>query len=149
VAIAFSSGAVTGVFFKDMDKQHNRESMTHEIYEKGFSVKNALGSVLVAVLITGSMTVYGQNGSSSASTSHPSKSQRAADRALSKQVRSALIAAKIVDVPTIVVRARSGQIALEGYVREQSEVEKAGQVAGTVPGVISVQNFLTLRQPGQ
>ncbi|WP_429316985.1 BON domain-containing protein [Paraburkholderia sp. GAS448] len=92
------------------------------------------------------MSAYAQTDTTSTPAPQSTKSSRAADRALSKKVRTALIAAKIVDTPTISVRAKNGSVTLAGSVREQSEIERAGEVARAVSGVNSVDNALTVRQ---
>ncbi|MFM0016810.1 BON domain-containing protein [Paraburkholderia sediminicola] len=107
-------------------------------------------AVLVVCLLTSASTgVYAQTSGASTITPQSTKSSKAADRALSKEVRAALIKAKIADTPTISVRAKNGSVTLEGSVREQSQIERAGEVARAASGVNSVDNALTIRQPGQ
>jgi osmotically-inducible protein OsmY len=64
-------------------------------------------------------------------------------------VHAALVKAKIIDAPNIVVRVKNGAVTLAGSVREQSKIDRAGEVARGVSGVNSVDNALTIRQPGQ
>ncbi|CAM2188011.1 hyperosmotically inducible periplasmic protein [Paraburkholderia sacchari] len=112
-------------------------------------MKIAFACALAAAVVFTSVSAYPQEGSASVPTNQSTKAGRAADRALSKKVRTALVKAKIVDSSGITVRAKNGSITLEGSVREQSEIEHAGEVAQSVSGVTSVRNALTIRQPGQ
>jgi hyperosmotically inducible protein len=112
-------------------------------------MKCTLAVLVVCLLTSASMGVYAQTSGASTPTPQSTKSGRAADRALSKEVRAALIKAKIVDTPTISVRAKNGSVTLAGSVRDQSQIERAGEVARAVSGVNSVDNALTIRQPGQ
>jgi hyperosmotically inducible periplasmic protein len=75
------------------------------------------------------------------------KAAHAADRALQKNVRRALARTKGLDVLGITVRARDGDVVLEGSVPEQAEIEQATQVAKGVAGVRSVRNALTIHIP--
>ncbi|MFD1558226.1 BON domain-containing protein [Paraburkholderia silviterrae] len=102
-----------------------------------------------SLLTSASMGVYAQTDVASNPVPQSTKASRAADRALSKQVRVALLKAKILDVPTISVRVKNGAVTLAGFVRDQSQIERAGEVAQTVSGVTSVKNAITIRQPGQ
>lgn len=101
---------------------------------------------VVCFLVTTSMGVHAQPNTDSTPASQPVKSSKAADRALSRKVRAALIKAKIVDTQTISVRAKNGFVTLAGSVREQSEIERAGEVARAVSGVSAVNNALAIRQ---
>ncbi|HEX7913502.1 MAG TPA: BON domain-containing protein [Paraburkholderia sp.] len=105
--------------------------------------------VVFCLLTSASIGAYAQTSETSAPTPQSTRSSRAADRALSKQVRVALIKAKIVDTPTIFVRVKNGSVTLAGSVSDQSQIERAGEVARGVSGVNSVNNALTVRQPGQ
>jgi hyperosmotically inducible protein len=101
---------------------------------------------MFCLFTTASMGAYAQTDVASIPAPQSTKSSKAADRALSKKVRTALIKAKIVDTQTISVRAKNGSVTLAGSVREQSEIERAGEVARGVGGVVSVDNALTIRQ---
>jgi hyperosmotically inducible periplasmic protein len=81
---------------------------------------------------------------SSAKQSKPVKSSKAADRALTRRVLTALGRAKDMRAAGITVRARDGAVLLEGWVPEMSQIALATRVAQGVPGVTSVQNLLTL-----
>ena len=76
------------------------------------------------------------------------KQARAANRALSRKVRSALARTNNLSVSNITVRAKDGAVILQGTVPEQSQIERAGNVAKGVDGVTSVRNALTIRPVG-
>lgn len=86
-------------------------------------------------------------GSNSASPASNAKQIRAADRALQKNVRRALAKTRGLEVINITVRARNGDVVLEGSVPEQSEIELATRAAQGVPGVNSVKNALIIHIP--
>lgn len=72
---------------------------------------------------------------------------RISDGALRRQVKSALRKTKGLTALDIAVRARNGQITLQGTVKNQEQIELAGNVAMGVPGVTSVKNTLTASKP--
>ncbi|RAR51864.1 BON domain-containing protein [Paraburkholderia unamae] len=76
------------------------------------------------------------------------KQARAANRALGRKVRSALARDKQISVSNITVRAKDGAVILQGTVPEQSQVDRATDVAKGVQGVTSVRNALTIRPVG-
>jgi hyperosmotically inducible periplasmic protein len=76
------------------------------------------------------------------------KAAKSANRALSRKVRAALAKDKIVVVSNITVRAKDGAVTLQGTVPEQSQIDRAGEVAKGVAGVTSVNNTLTIRPLG-
>jgi osmotically-inducible protein OsmY len=102
-------------------------------------------------LVAASLQVYAQGDAASAAqpqatqSKAQSKQEKAANRALSKKVRTALAKDKTIRVATITVRARDGAIVLQGSVPEQSQIERASEVAKGVDGVTSVKNALTIR----
>lgn len=69
------------------------------------------------------------------------------DRELRKRVKTALKHTKGLKALDTAVRARNGQVTLQGYVRTQQEVDLAYKVAKSVPGVVSVKNSLTVNRP--
>lgn len=79
-------------------------------------------------------------------TAAPAASTKKADRKLGYTVRKALAKAQGLDVSSIVVRSRSGDVTLTGTVPSQGQIDQAGQVAQGVPGVKSVTNKLTVMQ---
>ena len=115
--------------------------------------KLAAGTMLVAA----SLHVYAQVAASSPAAAptdaanaqaQESKQQykaaRAANRALSHKVRAALAKDKGISVANITVRAKDGAVILQGTVPEQSQIDRATDVAKGVAGVTSVKNTLTL-----
>lgn len=116
------------------------------------------------VLVAASFQVYAQDTSASAApaASAPTaaaqqqykqsksqyKSAKAANRALGRKVRAALARNKDISVSNITVRARDGAVVLQGTVPDQSQIDKATDVAKGVSGVTSVKNALTIRPVG-
>jgi osmotically-inducible protein OsmY len=105
-------------------------------------------------LVAASLQVYAQGDAASAApaasgpaaaSQHESKQAKAANRALSRKVRSVLAKDKHIDVAKITVRARDGAVVLQGSVPEQSQIDRATEVARSVQGVTSVRNALTIR----
>ncbi|MFT4067275.1 BON domain-containing protein [Paraburkholderia sp.] len=118
---------------------------------KVFPVIRMIGGALV---VLASLNAYAQNNDAAASAapaaSAPTAKQvRAANRALSRKVRSALAKTKGLNVSNITVRARDGAITLAGSVPEQPMIELATTTAQNVAGVKSVRNALTIRAIGQ
>jgi hyperosmotically inducible periplasmic protein len=112
--------------------------------------KGTIAILIASMLAVASISAHAQGGSGSASAAQgKTTTNKAADRALQKKVRAALAKNKEVTVSNITVRARGGDVILQGSVPDQDEVEKAEQVAKSVPGVSSVKNALTIRTPGQ
>ncbi|WP_206003242.1 BON domain-containing protein, partial [Paraburkholderia polaris] len=74
-----------------------------------------------------------------------SKASKAMDRALAKRVRRALAKTSGMVLTNISVRARDGAVTLVGSVPSAALVGQAAQVAGSVDGVSSVTNRLSVR----
>ncbi|MEI6001775.1 BON domain-containing protein [Paraburkholderia bengalensis] len=117
-------------------------------------VANTLKFILGMLMVSASFNAWPQASVSSsttapASTAEPSaKAARQANRALSKKVLQALSKGG-VSTSRINVIAKGGQIALAGSVSDASQIDKAAQIAATVPGVTSVKNSLTFKEVGQ
>ncbi|AJK45236.1 BON domain-containing protein [Burkholderia plantarii] len=117
-------------------------------------VWKALGSALVAALVCGN--VYAQASDAAAGTEAPAaskstqkaaaKAARKSNRKLGYAVRKAITKAGGIDVSNITVRSKGGAISLQGTVPDQSQIDKAGDVAKGVAGVTSVDNKLTVQQ---
>jgi hyperosmotically inducible periplasmic protein len=71
----------------------------------------------------------------------------AANRALSRKVRATLAKDKNLDITDVTVRARDGAVTLQGTVPDQSQTDRAAEVAKGVDGVTSVKNALSVRAP--
>jgi hyperosmotically inducible periplasmic protein len=76
------------------------------------------------------------------------KSLKAANRALQRQVRSALVRDRNISMSNVTVRARDDAVTLQGSVPLQDQSDRATQVAKGVPGVVSVRNALSIRPVG-
>ncbi|MBB2927467.1 BON domain-containing protein [Paraburkholderia silvatlantica] len=102
-------------------------------------------------LVAASLHAYAQGDATAAAqqqaspTQAQSKQAKAANRALSHKIRSALAKDKKIDIAKITVRVRDGAVVLQGSVPEQSQIEHATEVAKGVQGVTSVKNALTIR----
>jgi hyperosmotically inducible protein len=109
-----------------------------------------VGIVLSLVLVS---SVYAQSQSSAptatvdsaASAKANQKSIRKADRKLGSDVRRALSKTKDIAVENIFVRARGGAVTLTGSVPDNAQIDRAAEVARSVPGVTSVTNKLSLQ----
>jgi len=76
------------------------------------------------------------------------RAANAANRRLSRQVRSALARDGHISVANITVRARNGAVTLQGSVPEVGQIDRATQAAKGVAGVTSVKNALSIRSVG-
>lgn len=84
------------------------------------------------------------NQASTTDVAAPRAQDKAADRALRKQLIRALSRTKGLNTTRITVRVKSGVVMLEGSVPDQSEVDIATRAASDVSGVTSVKNTLTV-----
>ncbi|WP_428983613.1 BON domain-containing protein [Paraburkholderia phymatum] len=110
--------------------------------------RNLMAGALVLLSFVGANAQPGQSAASSGATpASNAKQMRAPDQALQKSVRRALAKTKGLDVINITVRARGGDVVLEGSVPEQSQIDQATRVAQGVPGVNSVKNALIIHIP--
>ena len=118
---------------------------------KAFPAIKMIGGALI---VLASINAYAQASdaapAAATTTAAPTAKQtRAANRALSRKVRAALAKTKGLSVSNITVRARSGDVTLQGSVPQQEMVDLATQTAQGVAGVKSVKNALTIRPVGQ
>jgi hypothetical protein len=67
------------------------------------------------------------------------------DATITARVNAALLAAMGVPAADITVTTVNGVVQLSGFVAAPEQVERAGQLAGTVGGVREVQNNLGVR----
>ncbi|WP_430231291.1 BON domain-containing protein [Paraburkholderia tropica] len=79
---------------------------------------------------------------------HSAKSERVANLALAKKVRSAMMKQKNVDMTKVTVIARGGIVTLLGSVPDDTQVQLAQNDAVVVNGVSSVKNNLLVQQGG-
>jgi osmotically-inducible protein OsmY len=82
--------------------------------------------------------------SAAAGSASSAKSIRAANRKLAKNVRTAMAKAKGIDMTQLFVYAKAGAITLSGSVPKSDQVDRAGEIARSVPGVSSVDNRLSV-----
>ena len=112
-----------------------------------------------ALLICGSIQAYAQASdaapatpgtpaSTTAGARQHYKSLKAANRALQRQVRSALVKDRGISMANVTIRARDGAVTLQGSVPVQEQSDRATEVAKKVPGVTSVRNALSVRPVG-
>jgi osmotically-inducible protein OsmY len=78
----------------------------------------------------------------------PTAAQQAADRATAERVQSALNAEKLLYARHIFVRAENGTVTLTGFVWDPPDLDLAASIAGTVEGVVRVDNKLELQRNG-
>jgi hyperosmotically inducible protein len=90
----------------------------------------------------------GSNMEASSSMATP-QSTKKQDRVLSRKVLAALSKDNSISASRIVVRAKNGAVVLEGTVPDESQLERATDVAQHVQGVTSVKNALSLRAEGE
>ncbi|MGH8780315.1 BON domain-containing protein [Paraburkholderia sp.] len=123
---------------------------------KAIHVVKIVGSALV---VLASLNAYAQasgtEGDASASmapaasTKAQKKAVRTENRALQRKVRAALTKAGGISTANITVRARGGNVILQGSVPEQGQSDKATETAQGVAGVTAVKNDLAIRPQGQ
>ncbi|MEW9585737.1 BON domain-containing protein [Paraburkholderia sp. DGU8] len=109
-----------------------------------------------ALLICGSIQAYAQASDAAPATPASTtsgarqhyKSLKAANRALQRQVRSALVKDRSISMANVTIRARDGAVTLQGSVPVQAQSDRATEVAKSVPGVTSVRNALSIRPVG-
>jgi osmotically-inducible protein OsmY len=112
----------------------------------------AVGAVVVAT----SMTAWSQTSetasapgtsAAAASSSAAPATGRKANRALRRQVYSAISKSKEISAGNISVVAKDGAVTLSGTVTDASQIGKVAEIAKGVPGVTSVTNKLTVEKP--
>lgn len=104
----------------------------------------ALSAIVATVPVVGAQETAG---ATSATT--PSRSSiRAANMQLAKRVQTTLYKQKGLESTDVHAVARSGKITLVGMAPDQAQIDLAGKVAESVPGVTSVKNNLTVEETG-
>jgi hyperosmotically inducible protein len=68
------------------------------------------------------------------------------DGIITTKVKGALVAESGIDSGDITVVTRDGEVQLSGFVKDQSQIERATQVARTVEGVKNVINELSVKK---
>ncbi|MFT4437748.1 BON domain-containing protein [Caballeronia sp. 15715] len=122
------------------------------------NANNALKLIGAGLILAASLNAWSQSSepsrtpadsATSATTQGSSRSAtRKANRALSKKVLRALSKGG-VDTPGINVLAKGRAITLVGHVPDASQSDTAGSIAKGVPGITTVKNALTIKEPGR
>ncbi len=109
------------------------------------------GAILI---VTATSQIWAQasdpasTGSGEMTQSSQPMSSKAANRQLAKTVRRALAHTKGITMSGFVVMAKGGRVALTGTVPNSSQIPKAIDVAKGVPGVVAVDDYLSVGMPG-
>ncbi|MFD1560147.1 BON domain-containing protein [Paraburkholderia silviterrae] len=110
-----------------------------------------IGLVVALAITIASFSALAQNGNSSAAVASAdagsapgAKSVRIANRQLARKVRGAMAKAKGIDMTQLFVYAKGGVVTLSGSVPKSDQVNRAGEIARSVPGVSSVDNRLSV-----
>jgi hyperosmotically inducible periplasmic protein len=110
-------------------------------------VKAASGVLVMLASLSAFAQASGTDAMAPAATA-AAPSSKAANRQLAKQVKRALVKNSSIEASNIYVRARDGVIRLTGFVPEAGMIQASTDAAGAVSGVTSVDNKLSVRQPG-
>jgi osmotically-inducible protein OsmY len=94
-----------------------------------------------------SANAWSQPGAASAGGEASSSAPKQSNRTLRRAVYAAFAKDKSIDAGSIGVSAKNGAVTLTGTVEEASQIETAGTLAKGVPGVVSLQNKLTVKRP--
>jgi len=113
------------------------------------TVRLAVGVAIIAA----SMSAWSQGSepasapAMTASGSAAPATGRKANRALRRQVYSAIVKQKEISAGNISVVAKDGAVTLNGTVTDPAQVNRVAEIAKGVPGVTSVTNKLTVQKP--
>jgi hyperosmotically inducible periplasmic protein len=122
--------------------------------EKAMKLSNLILAVGTSVIMTSVGSAYAQTSDAAvsvdaSSAATPTKKQiRTQNRALERTVRKTLSKVKGLTSSDVTILVKGGVITLAGSVPDESEIELAGNAAKSVTGVTSVQNRLSVREPG-
>ncbi|MDN7407999.1 BON domain-containing protein [Burkholderia vietnamiensis] len=108
-------------------------------------IRIALGAASLAWAFN-ALAQPAESGSATQAASNAS-SAHVSDGTLRRQVKAALKKTQGLTAYDIAVRAKNGQVTLQGTVKNQAQIDLAGKVASGVPGVASVKNTLTVNRP--
>lgn len=112
----------------------------------------AFGGIVIAL----SINAWAQGGAtaSAPAASAPAASGasapatgKKADRALRRKIYAAIGKNKEIKAGSISVTAKNGAVTLNGSVPDADQIPKVAEIAGGVPGVISVTNKLVVQKP--
>jgi len=112
--------------------------------------RNPLGLRIACTTLAGVMTVYMAGCSK---TEEPTSAPVAAttigtevdDSLLTARVKAALLDNIDIKSLDLKVETRKGEVMLSGFVDNQSQIDHALAIVGTVPGVVSVNNSVSLK----
>lgn len=102
----------------------------------------------IGVIFVAASSAFAQPVSSAAgatSSAVPAQSQRAADKALAKQVLKTLARVKGLDSTGIFVKSVDGNVTLSGVVPDASQIPLAVQSVRKITGVKSVRDAIRLQ----
>jgi hyperosmotically inducible protein len=112
-------------------------------------IKSISCLTVVAAAALASIPAYSQSDSNGASSVAPTKKEmRAKNRALEKAIRKNFSKNQNLDASDVFIIPRNGNVSLAGDVPEASQIDIAGQIAAATPGVIHVNNKISIRYPG-
>jgi osmotically-inducible protein OsmY len=121
--------------------------------EQRMSAPKTLRLTCAALVVLACVNAGAQPGATSATPAASttpgaaaSDASKQSNRALRRAVYAAFAKDKSIDAGSIGVSARNGAVTLTGTVDEASQIDKAAVLAKSVPGVVSVQNKLTVRR---
>jgi osmotically-inducible protein OsmY len=112
----------------------------------------AVGAVIVATSVTAwsqtreAASAPGASAMAASGSAAPATGRKA-NRALRRQVYSAIVKHKEISAGDISVIAKDGAVTLNGTVTDASQVGKVAEIAQGVPGVTSVTNKLIVEKP--
>ncbi|WP_244096543.1 BON domain-containing protein, partial [Burkholderia vietnamiensis] len=138
-----------------IDKRSFRVSPTQFFHPpEGLEMKSLKTYVAAAIAISAIAAivpvVHAQETTGAPSATAPSRSAiRAANKDLAKRVQKTLYKQKGLESTDVHAVARSGKITLVGMAPDQAQIDLAGKVAESVPGVTSVKNNLTVDEKGR
>lgn len=115
-------------------------------------VTRAVKSAVTAFALTLALGVHAQDTTSPSAPTNAAvltspKTAKAANRALAKKVRHVLSRTKGLSPANIYVKAVDGMVTLTGSCISDDQISLAGNAAGKVEGVTSVNNRLGIRTP--
>lgn len=120
-----------------------------------------LSAVVIAVFFASGGYTYAQESGvttvpsiASASRAAPPtraqrKAQHQANRKLERSVRNALVHTDGLQMYNVNVLACNGRVDLVGSVPDETQIQRASDVAKAVPGVVSLNNALHIRVAGR
>lgn len=100
-------------------------------------------SGLVAILLVSVLAACG------GSPTKESTGEFIDDSAITTKVKAAFVQDQVVKASDVTVETFKGTVQLSGFAGSRSEINRAAEIAGKVPGVKSVRNDILLKASGQ